>query len=151
LPEVAKMGFDVLYLPPVHPIGETDRKGANNAVEARSGEPGSPWAIGSRAGGHQAVHPQLGTLEDVRSLVAEAALPGVELATDIAFQCSPDHPYVAEHPEWFQQRPDGTIQYAENPPKKYQDIYPFDFESQAWRSLWIELKSIFDFWIGEGV
>ena len=151
LPEIARMGFDVLYVPPIHPIGETSRKGANNAVEAHPGEPGSPWAIGSRDGGHKAVHPQLGTPEDVRALAAEAARHGIELAIDIAFQCSPDHPYVGEHPDWFQQRPDGTIQYAENPPKRYQDIYPFDFESQAWRSLWIELKSVLDFWIGHSV
>jgi starch synthase (maltosyl-transferring) len=151
LPAIAAMGFDVLYLPPIHPIGETGRKGANNATQARPGEPGSPWAIGSRDGGHDTVHPQLGTPQDVRFLIAEAAHNGIELAIDVAFQCSPDHPYVAEHPDWFQQRPDGTIQYAENPPKKYQDIYPFDFESRAWRTLWLELKSILDFWIGHGV
>ena len=125
------MGFDVLYLPPIHPIGDTDRKGANNAVGASPGDPGSPWAIGSKDGGHKAIHPQLGTLDDLRFLVAEAARHGIELALDIAFQCSPDHPYVSEHPEWFRKRPDGTIQYAENPPKKYQDIYPFDFETAA--------------------
>ena len=151
LPDIAEMGFDVLYLPPIHPIGETDRKGANNAVTARPGEPGSPWAIGAKTGGHKAVHPQLGTLDDVRFLVDEAARHGIELALDIAYQCSPDHPYAAEHPEWFQKRPDGTIQYAENPPKKYQDIYPFHFETAQWRKLWLELKSVLDFWIRHGV
>ncbi len=151
LPGIAEMGFDVLYLPPVHPIGETNRKGANNAVTARPGEPGSPWAIGAKSGGHKAVHTQLGTVEDVRFLAAEAARHGIELALDIAFQCSPDHPYAAEHPDWFQVRPDGTIQYAENPPKQYQDIYPFHFETQDWRNLWLELKSVLDFWIDHGV
>jgi starch synthase (maltosyl-transferring) len=151
LPDIAEMGFDVLYLPPIHPIGETDRKGANNAVTARPGEPGSPWAIGAKSGGHKAVHPQLGTLEDVRFLVDEAARHGIELALDIAYQCAPDHPYASEHPEWFQTRPDGTIQYAENPPKKYQDIYPFHFETAQWHKLWLELKSVLDFWIRHGV
>jgi starch synthase (maltosyl-transferring) len=151
LPEIAEMGFDVLYLPPIHPIGEANRKGANNAVTAQPGEPGSPWAIGSKKGGHKSVHPQLGKLDDVRFLVAEAARHGIELALDIAYQCAPDHPYATEHPEWFQKRPDGTIQYAENPPKKYQDIYPFHFESAQWRELWLELKSVLDTWIGHGV
>jgi starch synthase (maltosyl-transferring) len=148
---VAAMGFDVLYLPPIHPIGITARKGANNAPGSSEGEPGSPWAIGSSAGGHKAVDPQLGTLEDFRDLVASAARQGLEVALDIAFQCSPDHPYVREHPEWFLRRPDGTIQYAENPPKKYQDIVPFNFESNAWESLWKELLSIVEFWIQQGV
>jgi len=151
LPDIAEMGFDVLYLPPIHPIGETNRKGANNAVTAAPAEPGSPWAIGASSGGHKAVHAQLGTLADVRFLVDEARRLGIDLALDIAYQCSPDHPYAAEHAEWFQKRPDGSIQYAENPPKKYQDIYPFHFESPEWRKLWLELKSVLDFWIGHGV
>jgi starch synthase (maltosyl-transferring) len=148
---VASMGFDVLYLPPVHPIGLAHRKGPNNSVRARPEDPGSPWAIGASDGGHKSVHPQLGTLEDFRRLVAAARERGIELALDIAFQASPDHPYVREHPEWFLERPDGSIQYAENPPKKYQDIYPFHFESPQWRALWQELKSVVDFWVGEGV
>jgi starch synthase (maltosyl-transferring) len=148
---VAGMGFDVLYFPPIHPIGTTKRKGKNNAVTARPGEPGSPWAIGSREGGHKAIHPELGTAEDFRRLVEAARAHGIAIALDIAFQCSPDHPYVTEHPEWFRHRPDGSVQYAENPPKKYQDIYPFDFETADWRALWAELKSIFDHWIAQGV
>jgi starch synthase (maltosyl-transferring) len=145
------MGFDVLYFPPIHPIGTTARKGKNNAVAAEPGEVGSPWAIGAKEGGHKAVLPELGSLEDFRSLVKEAKKRGIDIALDIAFQCSPDHPYVKEHPEWFRARPDGTVQYAENPPKKYQDIYPFDFETAAWRSLWEELKSVFEFWISHDV
>ena len=148
---VAAMGFDVLYLPPIHPIGQSFRKGRNNTTEAGPNDPGSPWAIGSELGGHKAIHPELGTLEDFRHLVETASQYGIELALDIAFQCAPDHPYVTEHPEWFRKRPDGTIQYAENPPKKYQDIYPFDFETEQWRELWVELKSIFQFWIDQGV
>lgn len=148
---VASMGFDVLYLPPIHPIGFSFRKGRNNSTTAGPDDPGSPWAIGSSEGGHKAIHPELGTLEDFRRLVAAAAQYGIELALDIAFQCAPDHPYVAEHPEWFRKRPDGTIQYAENPPKKYQDIYPFDFETENWRELWDELKSVFQFWVDQGV
>ncbi|GIX47337.1 MAG: alpha-1,4-glucan:maltose-1-phosphate maltosyltransferase [Candidatus Tectimicrobiota bacterium] len=151
LPYVAAMGFDVLYFPPIHPIGRTHRKGKNNALVAALDDVGSPWAIGAAEGGHKAVHPQLGTLEDFRRLVQRAQEYGIEIALDIAFQCSPDHPYVKEHPEWFRWRPDGTVQYAENPPKKYQDIYPFDFESEHWASLWQELKSIFLFWIEQGV
>jgi len=151
LPYVQDMGFDVLYFPPIHPIGTTARKGKNNAVAAQPGEVGSPWAIGAREGGHKAVLPELGSLEDFRSLVKEAGNRGIDVALDIAFQCSPDHPYVKEHPEWFRARPDGTVQYAENPPKKYQDIYPFDFETAAWRSLWEELKSVFEFWVEQGV
>jgi len=151
LPRIAKMGFDVLYFPPIHPIGEAFRKGRNNSPEAQSGEPGSPWAIGSKEGGHKAVHPALGTMEDFRTLVIAAKSHKIEIALDIAFQCSPDHPYVREHPEWFKKRADGSIQYAENPPKKYQDIYPFDFETEAWQSLWAELKSVFEFWIQENV
>ncbi|HVY81082.1 MAG TPA: alpha-1,4-glucan--maltose-1-phosphate maltosyltransferase [Steroidobacteraceae bacterium] len=151
LPYVASMGFDVLYLPPIHPIGLTERKAPNNKPGAGKNDPGSPWAIGGEGGGHKAIHPQLGTLADFRRLVARAQELGMEIALDIAFQCSPDHPYVREHPEWFLRRPDGTIQYAENPPKKYQDIYPFHFETDAWRELWEELKSIFTFWIAQGV
>ncbi|MCC6364071.1 MAG: alpha-1,4-glucan--maltose-1-phosphate maltosyltransferase [Bryobacterales bacterium] len=148
---IAYMGFDVLYLPPIHPIGRTFRKGRNNAVTAEAGDPGSPWAIGSEEGGHKSVHPELGTLEDFRHLVEAARSYGIEVALDIALQCTPDHPYVREHPEWFRKRPDGTIQYAENPPKKYQDIYPLDFESENWEELWKELRSIFLFWIEQGV
>ncbi len=151
LPYVAEMGFDVLYLPPIHPIGRSHRKGPDNAPEATADDVGSPWGIGSEEGGHKAIHPELGTMADFRSLMRSAEKHGIELALDIAFQCSPDHPYVREHPEWFRKRPDGTIQYAENPPKKYQDIYPFDFETPAWQPLWQELKSIFEFWIDEGV
>jgi starch synthase (maltosyl-transferring) len=151
LPYVASMGFDVLYLPPIHPIGITERKGLNNTPGARQGDVGSPWAIGGAAGGHKSVHPELGTLEDFRHLVRAAHEQGLEIALDIAFQASPDHPYVKEHPEWFLKRPDGTIQYAENPPKKYQDIYPFHFESDAWQPLWDELKSVFVFWIEQRV
>jgi starch synthase (maltosyl-transferring) len=148
---VAELGFDVLYLPPVHPIGRVNRKGPNNALAAGPEDVGSPWAIGSAEGGHKALHPQLGTLEDFRRLVARARGLGIELALDIAYQCAPDHPYVSEHPTWFRWRPDGSVQYAENPPKKYQDIYPFHFETEDWRALWNELKSVLDFWIGEGV
>ena len=150
LPDIARMGFDVLYFPPIHPIGESHRKGANNKPAA-PGEPGSPWAIGSAEGGHKAVHPGLGTLEDFRHLVSSAAEQGLDTALDIAFQCSPDHPYTREHPEWFKHRPDGSIQYAENPPKKYEDIYPFDFETEHWSELWAELLSIVLFWAEQGV
>jgi starch synthase (maltosyl-transferring) len=145
------MGFDVLYFPPIHPIGRTHRKGKNNSPVAGPDDPGSPWAIGAEEGGHKTVHPQLGTPEDFRRLVAKAQDYGIEIALDIAFQCSPDHPYVKEHPEWFRWRPDGTIQYAENPPKKYEDIFPFEFDTEEWRELWEELKSIFLFWIDQGV
>ena len=151
LPYVAAMGFDVLYLPPIHPIGRSFRKGPNNSTVLSADDPGSPWAIGSAEGGHKAIHPQLGTLDDFHHLMERAAGLGIEVALDIAFQCAPDHPYVAEHPEWFRQRPDGTIQYAENPPKKYQDIYPFDFETEHWRELWEELRSVVQFWVDQGV
>ena len=151
LRDIAAMGFDVLYLPPIHPIGTTFRKGKNNALVAEPNDPGSPWAIGAPEGGHKAIHPQLGTLDDFRRLVATAQEHGLEIALDIAFQCTPDHPYVKEHPEWFRHRPDGSIQYAENPPKKYQDIYPFDFETKHWQSLWEELRSVLFFWIAQGV
>jgi starch synthase (maltosyl-transferring) len=145
------MGFDVVYLPPVHPIGCSFRKGKNNSPSALPEDVGSPWAIGSSIGGHKSVHPELGTLEDFRRFVGKAAEHDLEVALDIAFQCTPDHPYVRQHPEWFRTRPDGTIQYAENPPKKYQDIYPLDFETSSWSALWEELKSVFQFWIDQGV
>jgi starch synthase (maltosyl-transferring) len=151
LPYVASMNFDVLYLPPIHPIGSAFRKGRNNSTTAEPDDPGSPWAIGSAEGGHKAVHPELGTLDEFRHLLESAAQHGLEVALDIAFQCAPDHPYVTEHSEWFRKRPDGTIQYAENPPKKYQDIYPFDFETEQWRELWDELKSVVQFWVDQGV
>ena len=151
LPYIAGMGFDVLYLPPIHPIGTTFRKGPNNSATAAKEDVGSPWAIGSALGGHKSVNPDLGTLEDFRHLVAAARSTGIEVALDIAFQCSPDHPYVKAHPEWFRHRPDGTIQYAENPPKKYQDIYPFDFETADAGALWEELRSVFLFWREQGV
>jgi starch synthase (maltosyl-transferring) len=151
LPYVAGMGFDVLYLPPIHPIGTTFRKAPNNKVGAASGDPGVPWAIGSEAGGHTAVHPDLGTLADFEALVEAARGHKMEIALDVAFQASPDHPWVREHPEWFRKRPDGTIQYAENPPKKYQDIVPFDFETPAWRELWLALEGVMRFWIDRGV
>ena len=148
---VAEMGFDVLYLPPISPIGKSFRKGKNNAVEAAPGEEGSPWAIGSPEGGHTAIHPALGTMADFKALVARARQLKMEIALDIAFQCSPDHPWVTEHPEFFKKRPDGSIQYAENPPKKYQDIYPLDFESSDWQGLWEALKGVFSFWMDKGV
>lgn len=151
LPRIARMGFDVLYLPPIHPIGEEKRKGRNNSLEAGPDDPGSPWAIGNRKGGHKAIHPQLGTLKDFRELVREAGKQGIEIALDIAFQCAPDHPYAAQHPKWFKWRPDGTVQYAENPPKKYEDILPLDFESEDWQGLWEELKSVVEYWIDKGV
>lgn len=151
LPRVAAMGFDVLYLPPIHPIGKVNRKGKNNNVRSNKGEPGSPWAIGSDEGGHKDVHPELGSLADFKALISQAKKSGIDIAMDIAFQCAPDHPYVKEHPQWFRQRPDGSIQYAENPPKKYQDIYPFNFETDDWQALWDELKSVFEFWIEHGV
>jgi starch synthase (maltosyl-transferring) len=151
LPYVAAMGFDVLYLPPIHPIGRSFRKGRNNSLTPEPGAPGSPWAIGSEEGGHMAVEPGLGTLADFDRFVAAARRHGLEIALDLAYQASPDHPYVREHPEWFRRRPDGTIKYAENPPKKYQDIFPLHFESEAWPELWIELKRIIEFWIAHGV
>ncbi|MGH9053115.1 MAG: maltotransferase domain-containing protein, partial [Acidimicrobiia bacterium] len=151
LPYVAGLGFDVLYLPPIHPIGVTNRKGANNALVAEPDDPGVPWAIGSEEGGHTAVHPQLGTLGDFRRLVELAQELGLEIALDIAFQTSPDHPYARKHPQWFRHRPDGTIQYAENPPKRYEDTYPFYFETEEWPELWGELRGVFQFWIDQGV
>ncbi len=151
LPAIAALGFDVLYLPPVHPIGKTARKGPNNSETAGPDDPGSPWAIGSRDGGHKAIEPGLGTLDDFDRFVKAAERAGLEIALDIAFQCSPDHPYVSEHPEWFRKRPDGSIKYAENPPKKYQDIYPIDFDTPDWEALWHELRSVVLFWIEHGV
>jgi starch synthase (maltosyl-transferring) len=151
LPRIADLGFDVLYFPPIHPIGEINRKGKNNAVTSKPGEPGSPWAIGSRFGGHDAIHPELGTLEDYKNLIAKAKEFGIEIAMDLAFQCAPDHPYVKEHPDWFVIKSDGSIQYAENPPKKYQDIYPFNFECDDWQGLWQELLRVVLYWIDQGV
>jgi starch synthase (maltosyl-transferring) len=147
---VAAMGFDVLYLPPVHPIGVTERKGKNNSLVPAVDDVGSPWAIGGTEGGHKSIHPQLGTLRDLKELQSKARELGLEVALDVAYQCSPDHPYVKEHREWFRERPDGTVQYAENPPKKYQDIYPFDFESKRAPELWEELKSIVVYWAEQG-
>jgi len=151
LPYIAEMGFDVLYLPPIHPIGEKNRKGKNNAVSAKKGDVGSPWAIGSKHGGHKDIHPDLGTLTDLKKLISEASKYGIEMALDFAIQCAPDHPYVKEHPEWFKWRPDGSVQYAENPPKKYQDIIPLNFECDDWESLWEELQSIVFHWIEAGI
>ncbi|HWC31270.1 MAG TPA: alpha-1,4-glucan--maltose-1-phosphate maltosyltransferase [Dehalococcoidia bacterium] len=151
LPYVASMGFDVLYLPPVHPIGKTDRKGKNNTTLCFEDDPGSPWAIGSEEGGHKAINPDLGTLADFRKLLSAARDHGIEVALDLAFQCSPDHPYVKEHPQWFAHRPDGSIRFAENPPKQYQDIYPLDFSTEDWQALWQELRSVVEYWIEQGV
>ena len=145
------MGFDVIYFPPIHPIGHTNRKGRNNSTTYEPGEPGVPWAIGSEAGGHKAVEPSLGTLEDFDWLEKEVRKRGMEIALDFAINCSPDHPYVKEHPDWFYKRPDGTIKYAENPPKKYEDIYPLNFQCENWRELWAELKSVVLFWAHRGV
>jgi starch synthase (maltosyl-transferring) len=151
LPYIAELGFDVLYLPPIHPIGTTFRKGKNNALVAEPEDVGVPWGIGSAEGGHKSIHPQLGTLADFHALRTQAATYGIEIALDLALQCSPDHPYVHSHPQWFRRRPDGTIQYAENPPKKYQDIYPIDFETEDWANLWDELLSILVYWVEQGV
>jgi starch synthase (maltosyl-transferring) len=151
LDSIADLGFDIVYLPPIHPIGRHFRKGRNNTTTPESDDVGSPWAIGSEEGGHKSILPQLGTLADFQRMVARASDLGLKIALDIAFQAAPDHPYVKEHEEWFRRRPDGTIQYAENPPKKYQDIYPFEFESSKWQELWEELKSVFTFWIRNGV
>ncbi|MDQ5908353.1 MAG: hypothetical protein QG599_444 [Pseudomonadota bacterium] len=151
LPRLAGMGFDVLYFPPIHPVGRVNRKGKNNTLTPGPDDVGSPWAIGSAEGGHKSILPELGTLEDFRDLAQKAREHGIDIALDIALQCAPDHPYVKEHPDWFRWRPDGTVQYAENPPKKYQDIYPFNFETADWQALWTEIKSIFEFWIEQGV
>lgn len=151
LPYIADMGFDVLYLPPIHPIGRAHRKGKNNTALAAPDDVGSPWAIGAEEGGHTSIHPQLGTIDDFERLLAKCHERGLELAMDLAYQCSPDHPWVREHPEWFRHRPDGSIQYAENPPKKYQDIYPLCFECEQWQSLWKALKDVVFFWMGQGI
>lgn len=151
LPDIAAMGFDVIYLPPIHPIGRTGRRGKDGGPSPGPDEPGSPWAIGNEQGGHKSIHSELGTIEDFRHLIIKAKSMNIEIALDIAFQCSPDHPYVKEHPEWFYHRPDGSIRYAENPPKKYYDIYPLDFENENRKALWEELRSIFEFWIDAGI
>ncbi|HET6943842.1 MAG TPA: alpha-1,4-glucan--maltose-1-phosphate maltosyltransferase [Gaiellaceae bacterium] len=151
LPQLAELGFDVVYLPPVHPIGRTNRKGRNNALEAGPADPGSPWAIGSEEGGHEAIDPALGTLEDFERLVADANALGLEIALDFAIQCSPDHPWLKEHPEWFNRRPDGTLKYAENPPKRYQDIYNVNFDSEDWKGLWSALRDVVLLWVERGV
>jgi starch synthase (maltosyl-transferring) len=151
VPELAELGFDVLYLPPIHPIGTTNRKGRNNALTAAKGDPGSPWAIGGPEGGHDAIHPELGTLADFDRLVATASAHGLELALDFAIQCSPDHPWLQQHPEWFNRRPDGTLKYAENPPKRYQDIYNVNFDSEDWQGLWQALRDVVRHWCAHGV
>ncbi len=151
LPRLAELGFDVIYLPPIHPIGRTQRKGRNNSLEAAPGDPGSPWAIGGPEGGHTAVDPELGTLADFDRLVARAQELGIEIALDLAIQCSPDHPWLEAHPEWFHRRPDGTLKYAENPPKRYQDIYNVNFDSSDWEGLWHALRDVVLFWVGHGV
>ncbi len=151
IPELAELGFDVLYLPPVHPIGLTNRKGANNSLVATPGDPGSPWAIGDATGGHDALHPDLGTMDDFDALVATAKEHGIQIALDFAIQCSADHPWLTEHPEWFNRRPDGTLKYAENPPKKYQDIYNVNWDSEDWRGLWDALRDVLRYWAGHGV
>jgi starch synthase (maltosyl-transferring) len=151
LPELRELGFDVVYLPPIHPIGTTNRKGRNNALAAAEGDPGSPWAIGSAEGGHDAINPELGTWADFDAMVEAARRTGIELALDFAIQCSPDHPWLREHPEWFHRRPDGTLKYAENPPKRYQDIYNVNFDSEDWQGLWQALLDIVLFWVGRGI
>ncbi len=151
VPYVGALGFDVLYLPPIHPIGRSHRKGPDNSETCGPRDPGSPWAIGSAEGGHDAIAPELGTLDDLHHLVRACREHGMELALDIAFQCSPDHPWVAEHPDWFRHRPDGSIRYAENPPKIYQDIYPFDFETTEWRALWGALRDVVLHWVQQGI
>ena len=151
LSDIAAMGFDVVYLPPIHPIGETNRKGKNNSLTADKKDVGSPWAIGGEVGGHDAVHPDLGTMDDFDDFVRAANKNGLEVALDFAIQCSPDHPWVTEHPEWFHTRPDGSIQYAENPPKKYQDVYPVNFECSTCTALWKELRRVVAHWISHGV
>ncbi|MER3415715.1 MAG: alpha-1,4-glucan--maltose-1-phosphate maltosyltransferase [Gemmataceae bacterium] len=151
LDDLRDLGFDVIYLPPIHPIGRTHRKGKNGTLVAGPDDPGSPWAIGNESGGHYSIEPSLGTLEDFRRLVQEARQRGMEIALDFAIQCSPDHPYVRQHPEWFYRYPDGSIRYAENPPKKYHDIYPLDFETADWPALWREMQAILEYWIAQGV
>jgi len=151
LPRVAKMGFDTLYFPPIHPIGEKNRKGKNNATNAEEGDSGVPWAIGSKLGGHKSIHPELGTEKDFKELIKKAKQHDIEIAMDLAFQAAPDHPYISEHPEWFRKRPDGTIQYAENPPKKYQDIVNFHFDAKEYKALWEELLSVTLHWVKCGI
>jgi starch synthase (maltosyl-transferring) len=151
LPAIAEMGFDVLYFPPIHPIGKTNRKGRNNLPSTDHGDAGSPWAIGSEKGGHKEIDPTLGTMDDFKHFITKAEELGMDVAIDLALQCSPDHPYVKDHPEWFRKRPDGTIQYAENPPKKYEDIVPLNFETEKWKELWEEMKDIVLFWINQGI
>jgi len=151
LPALAELGFDVVYMTPIHPIGLTHRKGANNATDAGPGDPGSPWAIGDASGGHDAVHPDLGSLADFDRLVGRAGELGLEIALDLALQCSPDHPWLSEHPEWFHRRPDGTLKYAENPPKRYEDIYNLNFDSEQWPELWEAVAELVAFWIAHGV
>jgi starch synthase (maltosyl-transferring) len=151
LPKLAELGFDVVYLPPVHPIGHTNRKGRNNTLVAKKGDVGSPWAIGSEEGGHDALHPDLGTMDEFEAMVARGREVGCEICIDFAIQCSPDHPWLKEHPEWFNRRPDGTLKYAENPPKKYQDIYNVDFNSEDWQGLWQALLDVLLFWVDKGV
>ena len=151
LPQLASLGFDVVYLPPVHPIGHTNRKGKNNTLTPAKDDVGSPWAIGSELGGHDAINPELGTWADFDAMVAAAKAANVELALDFAIQCSPDHPWLKEHPEWFNRRPDGTLKYAENPPKRYQDIYNVNFESEDWQGLWQALLDVVLFWVGRGI
>ena len=151
LPALAELGFDVVYLPPIHPIGSSNRKGKNNALKAGPKDPGSPWAIGSADGGHDAINPELGTLEEFERLVADAKKLGLEIAIDFAIQCSPDHPWLKQHPEWFNRRPDGTLKYAENPPKRYQDIYNVNFDSDDWKGLWAALRDVVLFWVARGV
>jgi starch synthase (maltosyl-transferring) len=148
---LAQLGFDTVYFPPVHPVGVSHRKGKNNSTTALSGEPGSPWAIGASEGGHTAINPTLGTLEEFKNLISHAQSLNVEIAMDLAYQCSPDHPWVKEHPSWFKWRPDGTVQYAENPPKKYQDVLPIHFETDDWENLWKALKDVIEFWIEKGI
>jgi starch synthase (maltosyl-transferring) len=151
LPRLAELGFDVLYLPPIHPIGLTNRKGANNSLKAGPTDPGSPWAIGDDTGGHEAVHPELGTIDDLKALTAAAREHGIDIALDFAIQCSADHPWLKQHPEWFHRRPDGTLKYAENPPKRYQDIYNVNWESPDWRGLWEALRTVMLQWVDCGV
>jgi starch synthase (maltosyl-transferring) len=151
LPALAELGFDIVYLPPIHPIGVTNRKGRDNSLTAAPGDPGSPWAIGSREGGHEAVHPELGSLEDVRTLTEAAREVGIEIALDYAIQCSADHPWLREHPEWFHHRPDGTLKYAENPPKRYQDIYNVNWDTPDWRGLWNALLEVMLQWVDLGI
>src|SRR5581483_8856044 len=151
LDDVERMGFDVLYLPPIHPIGVTGRKGRDGTAHAEPGDPGSPWAIGGSSGGHRDIHPELGTVDDFVGLVSDASARGIDVAIDIAFQASPDHPWVQEHPEWFRHRPDGSIRHAENPPKQYEDIYPLNFETEEWQALWTELLEVVICWIKRGI